>query len=308
VEPSRAGADTGELFVVAVFTVLLVGGGLLARRNLRLGRSDRRGAMRLAIFNFACFALDTVLEMRHVRNISEYALLIHGLSVSLFVASMSWLTYVALEPLIRRRWPDSLIAWTRLLSGRFTDPLVGRVLLAGALLGAFTALMGEVQELARRAFEASPPIPSFAWDLTLRGPRYVAGHLVGAVAVSMLLAVGLTLLYFLLRAVLRKEWLATGAFVLILAWPSGGGGWIEFAVGLIIATATIWVFLRFGLLALVVCNFFNHFLTFPLTLDSSAWYAGTSLFLLLVLVALAVFGFRTATAGQPLFTGAGLED
>ena len=33
---------------------LVVGGALIARRNLRLGRSDRRGAMRLAAFVFAC--------------------------------------------------------------------------------------------------------------------------------------------------------------------------------------------------------------------------------------------------------------
>lgn len=65
---------------------------------------------------------------------------------------------------------------------------------------------------------------------------------------------------------------------------------------------------RFGLLALVFGNFFWHFLEFPLTTDSSAWYAGTSLFLLLVLAALAVFGFRIALAGRPAFSGARLDD
>ena len=54
------------------------------------------------------------------RRISRSSLFIQGLGRALFVASLSWLIYIALEPLIRRRWPDSLIAWTRLLSGRFT--------------------------------------------------------------------------------------------------------------------------------------------------------------------------------------------
>src|SRR5439155_24195161 len=108
---------------------------------------------------------------------------------------------------------------TRLLSGRLSDPLVGRVLLAGALLGVFAAISGEVLELARRAFEATPPIPPFPWDLTLRGPRAVAGHLVNP-AVAMFFALVAALLFFLLRAVLRKEWLAAAVFVLIQTAPS----------------------------------------------------------------------------------------
>jgi serine/threonine-protein kinase len=307
---SKSGFNAYELFLASLFTVLLVGGALLARRNLRLGRGDRRGAIRVAAFILVCFMLDWALEARHVGNISEYPLFIQGLGTALFVAGLSWLIYIALEPLIRRRWPDSLIAWTRLLSGRFTDPLVGRVLLAGALLGVFEAIAGEVAQLTRRAVEATPPIPPFPWDNTLRGPRFVAGHLVAAPAVSMLLALGFTLLFFLLRAVLRKEWLAAGAFALILAVPFEGGGLggpIASAFGLVQAAALILVFLRFGLLAFVFSNYFAHLLQFPLTTDSSAWYAGTSLFLLLVLAALAVYGFRIAVAGQPLFS-ASLDD
>ncbi|HLN57362.1 MAG TPA: hypothetical protein VK416_02320, partial [Thermoanaerobaculia bacterium] len=158
--------------------------------------------------------------------------------------------------------------------------------------------------------EATPPIPPFEWDQTLRGPRYVAGHLVSAPAVSMLLALGLTLLFFLLRAVLRKEWLAAVAFALIMAVPFDRGALTPIAVlfGLVQAAALIFVFLRFGLLAFVFCNFFAHFLEFPLTTDSSAWYAGTSFFLLLVLAALAVYGFRIALAGRPMFSGTSLDD
>ena len=74
------------------------------------------------------------------------------------------------------------------------------------------------------------------------------------------------------------------------------------------SAALLWVFLRFGLLALVFNGYFHHFLEFPLTTDPSAWYAGTSLFLLVVLALLAVFGFRTALEGQPPFEGTRLGD
>jgi serine/threonine-protein kinase len=215
--------------------------------------------------------------------------------------------YVALEPLIRRRWPDSLIAWTRLLSGRFTDPLVGRVILAGALLGVFGAICRELRELARRAFDATPPIPPFPWDATLRGPRAVASHLVNP-AIAMFFALVAAMLFFLLRAVLRKEWLAAAVFVLLFVVPSFlEGGLISGIFALVVAAAEIFVFLRFGLLAWVFANFFGHCLELPLTMDFSAWYAGTSLFVLLVLAVLTIHGFRIALARRPMFSGAGLD-
>lgn len=305
----KGGFKALEFFLVGSFLALVVGGALLARRNLRLGRGDRRGAMRLAAFLFVCFMLSWVIGIKHVASPEELSLFLLGASQALFFAGVGWMIYIALEPLIRRRWPDSLIAWTRLLSGRLADPLVGRVLLAGALLGVFVALSGEGKEIARRAIEATPPIPPFPWDLTLRGPRAVAEHLLAGPAITMLFALAFALLFFLLRAISRKEWFAAAVFVLIYALPSFlTGGPISGAFGLVLAVAHIFVFLRFGLLALVFGFYFNHFLQFPLTTDSSSWYAGTSLFLVGVLAALAVYGFKIALAGQPLFSGARLED
>jgi hypothetical protein len=110
------------------------------------------------------------------------------------------------------------------------------------------------------------------------------------------------MLFFLLRAILRKEWLATAVFVLIMTVPPFLiDGPISGAFGLVIAAAFIFVFVRFGLLAWVFANLFGHCLDFPLTTDPSAWYAGTSLFVLLVLAALAIYGFRIALAGRPMF-------
>jgi len=298
----------GRDFDLLFLGILVVGAALVARRNLRLGRSDRRGAMRLATLMFGGSMLTWAFWTSHVASSSELALLLLGASVAFFLAGVCWLLYVALEPLIRRRWPDSLIAWTRLLSGRLSDPLVGRVLLAGALLGVFAALSGELRELARRAFEATPPIPPFPWDTTLQGPRAVLSHLVNP-TVAMFFALVEAMLFFLLRVLLRKEWLAAAAFVLFFAVPSFlDGSLISAAFGLAVAAVTILVFLRFGLLALFFSNLFGHSLQFPLTTDSSAWYAGTSLLVLLVLGVLAVYGFRIATAGQPLFAAARLDE
>ena len=298
----------GRDFPLLFLGILVVGGALIARRNLRLGRSDRRGAMRLAAFVFACSMMTWAFLTSHVASDSELALLLLGASVALFLAGVCWLLYVALEPVIRRRWPDSLIAWTRLLSGRLADPLVGRVLLSGALLGVFAAISGEALQVGRRAIEATPPIPPLPWDTTLVGPRAVAGHLFNP-AVAMFFTLVDALLFFLLRAVLRKEWLAAAVFVLIQAVPASlSGGLISGAVVLVVNAAFIFVFLRFGLLAWVFANYFGHCLQFPLTTNSSAWYAGTSLLVLVVLAAIAIYGFRIALAGRPMFSGMRLED
>jgi len=57
-----------------------------------------------------------------------------GTSVSLFFAALVWLLYTGLEPYVRRRWPSSIISWSRVLTGQFRDPLVGRdVLIYGTI-------------------------------------------------------------------------------------------------------------------------------------------------------------------------------
>jgi hypothetical protein len=308
--PEPTGRGTGiQQFAVGVLFLLIVAGSLAARRNLRLGRGDRRGATRLAVFLFCSGMLSWALYARHVASVSELPLFLAGVGLTLFAASLAWLLYVALEPILRRRWPDSLIAWTRLLSGRLTDPLVGRVLLAGALLGTFEAVLWAVAAVAHQSIEATPRAPLFAFRQALLGPRQVAAQLFGAMGVSMFIAVASAFLFTLFRAILKKDWLAAAAFVIFLAaYNLLAGGPISMIAGVLVTAAYIFFFLRFGLLVLVVEDYFAHFLQFALTTDSSAWYAGTSLFLLVVLAAITAYGFRTALAGQPLLSGARLND
>ena len=42
-----------------------------------------------------------------------------------------WLVYVALEPYVRRNWPDALVSWTRLCHGQARNPVVASHILAG---------------------------------------------------------------------------------------------------------------------------------------------------------------------------------
>jgi hypothetical protein len=103
------------------------------------------------------------------------------------------------------------------------------------------------------------------------------------------------------RGLLRSAWLAAGVYI---AWWVTGNlfvfghpavAWLFLAVqsGLVIRLLT-----RFGLLAVIAYNVVNLLLVqFPMTSDLSAWYAGTGLFAMGLVVALAVYGFLTATGG-----------
>ena len=63
-----------------------------------------------------------------------------GLSMNLLAAALIWVLYVALEPYVRRRWPQTIISWTRVLNGQMRDPVVGGHILAGIFFGVFLSI------------------------------------------------------------------------------------------------------------------------------------------------------------------------
>src|SRR6185295_12973765 len=77
------------------------------------------------------FLIGWLLDEHHVATGGEVLLFFQSASLGLMVVSLVWIFYIALEPVIRRRWPQTLISWTRLLSGEWRDPLVGRDVLVG---------------------------------------------------------------------------------------------------------------------------------------------------------------------------------
>ena len=129
----------GLVFILSAWAAAL----FMARRNLRLGRGDRRGAIRIATFVFSGIVLAWIFSAHHVPSQDEGWMFLNSLSSAVFLGAFVWLAYIAIEPIVRRRWPELLFSWSRLLSGRFRDPLVGRDLLAGILIGALMMLLYE---------------------------------------------------------------------------------------------------------------------------------------------------------------------
>ncbi len=305
----------GILFFVVVLSAV-TGSCFMAGRNIRLKRGDRSGAFRIALFVVAANMLHWVLEAKHVPDPwTEFGQFEGGMRWSMFAAGQIWIVYLAFEPYVRRRWPQVLISWTRLLAGRLRDPLVGTDILVGALLGVTILLLRGAQNLLPSWLEsARSASPHFAFE-PLLGGRYLIAELLNLS--SIFPAFLLLFILFALRTVLRKQALAVVAFLMLFTvlWsldvPSASHGAGLYAYVLLVALITgvrLVLLMRFGLLATTAAYFFAGILgRFPITLDFSTWYAGTTLTATLTAVAVAAYSFHTALAGRPIFKDALLE-
>jgi Protein kinase domain len=294
--------NAANFIVIALLLVAVLLSCVVARRNARLGRGDRRGATRLAAFVFALMLLAWALGATHVPDLDELLLLLTATSWALFFGALAWVFYLALEPYARRLWPQVLISWSRLLAGAFRDPLVAGDALVGIAFGVALALLSFLRSFTAELLGGS----LFTHDLyPLLGLRQLAAELLAGIPISIALAIPLCFFLVGLRAGLRRKWLAVPAFILVLGLPNVLSSDLPLlaAAGQVLGLAVVLIILlRFGLFALVVANVTEHALVaLPLTLDFSAWYIGLSLFTLLAFAALATLAFRLALAGRPLF-------
>jgi eukaryotic-like serine/threonine-protein kinase len=293
-----------------IFLAVLVGGVLVARHNLQLGRVDGRGAFRLGSFIFVVSLMMWALRAHHVASLDEIDLFIIASSWGLLAATLVALLYLALEPYVRRREPQTLISWSRLLAGKFRDPLVGRDLLLGSLYGVALVLVETSDNFILPLLGKLPPTPNIGLTESLLGIRAAIGLLLAYILVWVLYALGVFFVLFLLRLVLRKQWLATIAVVILFSVSNLGD---EYPIVAFVFSAVIWISIllvlkRFGLLVLVtglVAQ--NVLILFPVTTHLSRWYATSALTGLAAIAALAFYGFHTARAGQRVFSGAVLD-
>ena len=96
--------------------------GLLFARNLQAGRIDRKTTIRGGTFVFAICMVVWLVSANHVTWASEFEVLRLGIAQALSFAGFFVMWYVAVEPLVRRAWPEFLITWVRFTNARFSDP------------------------------------------------------------------------------------------------------------------------------------------------------------------------------------------
>ncbi len=173
-----------------------------------------------------------------------------------------------------------LISWKRLLGGAVHDPLVGRDVLLGAVVGTVLIVLYLAGLIAPRVLVRIIPLPIPAALATpfLQGPTLtflsqVLFRLFVNAFSAVLFAMVFLFILTLLRMVLRRDWLASLAWAAIVATPIAGEnptlGWVG---GAFRALMMLVALRRGGLLSL------------------------------------AAYAFRTSLAGKPLFGSSLLDD
>jgi hypothetical protein len=291
---------------VQVFSIILVAsavvlGVLLAWRNLRARRGDRHGALRAASVIFVFELCARVLYADHHPSLAhEMDMLTRAVADALLWAAIGWLLYLALEPFVRRRWPEQLIASSRLLAGNHRDPMVGRDVLIGLALGLWhpTFIIFSVWLDAQRGVVPQSPLVGMLSPLL--GLRYGVAELTDAIADGMLQGFLMIVVLVAFMIVLRRRVLAAAglAAVMITGYVAAIG---ELRFGsIVLAVVLSALAARYGLLMIIVAQAaFHCIFQYPLFVSAS-WQTLQPLPLVLVL-AVAIWAFRTSLAGQPAF-------
>ena len=191
-----------------------------------------------------------------------------------------------------------MISWSRLLGSGVRHPLVGGHLLVGLAFGVAYTVLFQLRSVLEGIGYSSLLLPS-----VVDTPRMVS-MFIGPVISSSPLALGMFLAFFLLRALLRRPWLAAIVFVTLGALPSILGSVRPLAVApldVVQFGLTIFILSRFGVLPMIVGIFASSVLpSFPLTTNLATWYAGSTLFAFGSVVALTAYALYTAIDRRPL--------
>jgi hypothetical protein len=294
------------LFQSAVILVILVGGAIVAWHNSRAGRVDRRGAFRIGVTTFAVMFAAIILRISSIGVIDlETSVLARTLMWSLFGAGLSWMLYLAVEPVARRSEPHCLISSTRLIYGSFTDPLVGRDVLWGVFIAIAASSLFRVISVVGTQLDL--PIPWYRELVTVNPDanlslRHALGTVFGASVralttgfLVLFLIIGLTGFHRFRVIAYVTVW----SILFFTTWAASLHG----HPALTAASNMVWAgyvtisVLRFGFLTFVVAYFTNVMIfAFPPSLDAAFWQSGnTSWTAVVLIVALSLFGLLTST-------------
>jgi len=303
-EPKSFSNKLAKFIGLTLLVSAIVASILLARKNYRHGRGDRKGAVRLAMAVF-CLQMALFLCLSHFSSIGDaIGLVVIATSTALFISAMIWMLYMAIEPFVRRLWPKTLISWSRLLAGGWRDAVVGRDILIGVALGIVWLIVFELRYIPMMHMGAAPP---FGSTQALMGGRVALGAWLQQWPQSIRSTLVFFLLLLGLRFLLRKEWIAAIVFVAIFVLQrdlTGPYVSIEVPTLILVYAIAVVIVIRFGLVPLACAIFtINMFIGIPFSADLSTWYMATSIPAALSVVALAGWGFYHSLGGQPLWKG-----
>jgi hypothetical protein len=261
---------------------------------VKLGRGDRRGAFRAAAAIFLATMVAWLLRGHVSPPGVEVNRMFATMGGALFDAAVLWVTYLGLEPYVRKYSPASMIGWTRLIAGRWRDPRVGYDVMIGVATGLAMTVFYAVHNVIPPLMGNPEPMPlTMGEPRLLLGTREVLGYVFDRFATGirggMLCVVGVVAL----RLLLGRQWLTALAAILLFTpvaingmFPDGTPV-LDVLIGLALISVFVLTIIRVGLLATTTA-ITTHFLLLraPITTDLSAWYAPAGLWIVGVVAAL----------------------
>jgi serine/threonine-protein kinase len=310
--------DASDVILLTIFFGILIFSSWLAVRNVRAGRSDLKGAFRVTLFLFVAWMIQRLFSTHHVAAGEEVILLISSLQSALFWACFAGMMYLALEPYLRKHTPERVISWNRLLAGDWRDPLVGRDILIGAAIGLGGLVIANLRHFIP-VWLGEPPVEPFSMSnpggAVLLGIRGFPVLFFSQLSASVVQAFMISFLLLFFTLLLRRKWLGTlSVWLMLLAFSAigdiaAGNPFSVLITPLLFSTVLTLTASRFGVLAVMSTIVAYHVMVFyPITAELSAWYATDFVLCAIFLLALAIYGFHTSLAGQPVFQGKLLAD
>ena len=304
-----------DIFTTVLSLGLLLGSTLLARRNLQAGRADRKGAARLAGAYVLMQVASWVVGAHHMSDaVAEVASLFRVAGTLLLQASILWLLYLALEPFGRRFWPDGLLGWSRLLSGRVRDPRIGREILIGCAFGGALTLIDLFRSLSPLLVGKPMGPPTLGGEVeVLDGFGRLFGTWADQAFQSLQTTLVIAMLLVVARLLVRRTSLAAvlGVAVLIPATsgvPPGGVVWLYYSTQAMAIGLIVLAMFRYGLLVSAVMIFVDNIPSaVPIVPNGASWAAMPGHLSIALVVAIACFGFYAARSSQPLLGNGWLD-
>ncbi|MBK7391721.1 MAG: serine/threonine protein kinase [Chloracidobacterium sp.] len=281
---------------------------ILARRNIRSGSGDRKGAVKIAFVVLILTASAMLLKIHHFPSFfPELDRVSLAVRLGLYFAGMTWLIYMALEPIVRRNLPELIVSWNRLLAGDWRDPLVGRDVLFGVVFGIASVTLIFTGDLAERYVNNDFSIDRANVNETLLGFGFTLGNLFDNASFSIPLGFMQVFFLVILFLIFRRRLYAEIVIFILL----GIIGILLLTHSLVMLPITLcialmWTLLvsRFGLIATVTQTMVFTWLAATLfTLNFSAWYATPMFVTLALILFLLGYGFKVSVANRPIFGG-----
>lgn len=304
---SERSGDRSAFFAGLVFYAVVYGGGLwLAAGSVRLGHADVGSAARLVFATAALLCVGQACQLPWSTNPALLMVVPSLLGAALLTAATIGVLHVGTEPIVRRWWNGSISGWQCLLRGHVSDARVSREVLLGVAMGSlWAACMSGMVAMDSRA------APLVAMPSTLAGVLPALGELVlsipDACLAVMMVMLGACLVRLVSRGVLPERVILFGIVASVLTtagWLRAGPGSAERLVpvamlGLGFAGMVTLLSGRFGLVACLAAWFTARVLLgFPLTLETSRWYAGSGLVAVGVLLVVLIHSVSRASADR----------